>query len=128
VAGRLRLDAGGPADGDPESRRRMIYLKVSRTSRPPFESLFDGADPTAHTDRRTESTVAPQSLFLLNGAFPRRQAEALAARLLAEVPEDVAALLYGRSAVAEEVEAARSLPWTDAVHLLLCANEFVTVD
>jgi hypothetical protein len=146
VAGTLDPARGGPADPDPSSRRRMIYLQVSRTSKSPFEGLFDGADPTAHTDRRTVSTVAPQALFLLNHPFVRDQAAALARRLIAAVPADAGgrvsrayALLYGRAPTPEETALALGLvqefrgegeekAWSELARVWLCANEFVIVD
>ena len=146
TAGTLDPSRGGPADPDPGSRRRMIYLRVSRTSRSPFESLFDGADPTAHTDRRTVSTVAPQALFLLNHPFVLEQAAALARRVLSPDLRDPAArldrlcrLLYGRRATSEETPLARQVldqfsadgeekAWTELARVLLCTNEFVTLD
>jgi hypothetical protein len=146
VAGTLDSSRGGPADTDPASRRRMVYLRVSRTSRSPFEAMFDGADPTAHTDRRTVSTVAPQALFLINHPFVREVAVATASRLRSWEPQDARArvgrayaLLYGRPAAPEEVSRALEHlkgtggvgdegAWTEFVRVLLCANEFVTLD
>jgi hypothetical protein len=146
VAGSLDASRGGPADADPASRRRMVYLRVSRTSRSPFEAMFDGADPTAHTDRRTVSTVAPQALFLMNHPFLRELAGATAARLKSWEPRDLRArvaraypLLYGRPATPEDVSLSLGYlnasggtdpeaAWTEFVRVLLCANEFVTLD
>jgi hypothetical protein len=144
VTGRLDPALGGPPDPDAAGRRRMIYLRVSRTSRTPFEALFDGADPTAHTDRRTVSTVAPQALFLMNHRILADAAAALAERLAAEAPADPRGriarahrLLYAREPSAEELELGldfvRRSPtpaaaWKDYARVLLCANEFVSVD
>jgi hypothetical protein len=124
VAGLLDRSPGGPADPNPDSRRRMIYLRVSRTSKSAFEALFDGADSTAHTDRRNVSTVAPQALFLLNHPFVRDVAASLA-----DVPVDLLyERLYGRPPSPEEVEEARALGGAERARALLLANEFVTVD
>jgi hypothetical protein len=144
VTGSLDRAGGGPSVADPGSRRRMIYLTVSRTSRSPFEALFDGADPTAHTDRRTISTVAPQALFLMNHRFLSDTAAALAKRLEADEPSDRRArivraytLLYSRPPDSEEIElgldfvqrsASEAAGWKDYARVLLCSNEFVTVD
>jgi hypothetical protein len=124
----------------------MIYQQVSRTSKSPFEALFDGADSTAHTDKRTVSTVAPQALFLLNNPFVLDSALALARRLIASEPNGAAArvsraysLLYGRPADADEIALALQLvaefagegeerAWSELARTLLCANEFVVVD
>jgi hypothetical protein len=43
---------------------------------------FDGLDGTLHCARRDESTVAPQSLTLMNSDFAYGQARAFAARLV----------------------------------------------
>jgi hypothetical protein len=143
VSGALDFTLGGPADPDPASRRRMIYLQVSRTSKSPFEGLFDGADPTAHTDKRTVSTVAPQALFLLNNPFVQNAAVAMVRRL----PEGdgdarVSRLyerLYNRPPAREEIDLGLALvrefrgegeerAWSELARVLLCANEFAGVD
>ena len=49
-----------------------------RSDRSTFRELFDAADSTAIIDKRSESTVAPQALFLLNHPFAVEQAKALA--------------------------------------------------
>ena len=124
VSGRLDRASGGPADAHPDSRRRMLYLNVSRTRKSSFEALFDGADATAHTDARTVSTVAPQALFLLNHPFLRD----VAAALDGQPVESLYARLYGRPPTAEEVDESRALAGPDLARALLMANEFVTVD
>ncbi|HVE38320.1 MAG TPA: DUF1549 and DUF1553 domain-containing protein, partial [Planctomycetota bacterium] len=146
VSGTLDRSRGGPTDPNLDGRRRMIYQQVSRTSKSPFEALFDGADSTAHTDKRTVSTVAPQALFLLNNPFVLDSALALARRLIASEPNGAAArvsraysLLYGRPADADEIALALQLvaefagegeerAWSELARTLLCANEFVVVD
>jgi hypothetical protein len=144
VSGTLDRSRGGPADPNPDGRRRMIYQQVSRTSKSPFEALFDGADSTGHTDKRTVSTVAPQALFLLNNPFVMDSALALARRLIASEPGGGAArisraysLLYGRAADPEETElglkfvaefAGEERAWSELARTLLCCNEFVVVD
>jgi len=143
LSGSLDSSRGGPADGDPASRRRMIYLQVSRTSKSPFEALFDGADATAHTDKRTISTVAPQALFLLNNPFVQNAAAALVRSLPKEEGaarvSRLCGLLYGRPAARDEIDLAEALvhdfggegeerAWSELARVLLCANEFVMVD
>jgi hypothetical protein len=144
VSGTLDRSRGGPADPGPDSRRRMIYQQVSRTSKSPFEALFDGADSTGHTDKRTVSTVAPQALFLLNNPFVMNSALALARRLIASEPGGGSArvslaysLLYGRAADREETELALKFvaefdgeerAWSELARTLLCCTEFVVVD
>ncbi|MCX6595278.1 MAG: DUF1549 and DUF1553 domain-containing protein, partial [Acidobacteria bacterium] len=61
--------------------RRTVYSLVRRSYRPPLTEAFDGLDGTLHCARRDESTVAPQSLTLMNSDFAYGQARAFAARL-----------------------------------------------
>ena len=58
-----------------------------RSDRSGFGTLFDGADPLLPVEARNVSTVAPQSLFLMNNDFVMAQAGALADRILAEPAE-----------------------------------------
>ena len=55
-----------------------------RNAVPDVIALFDGADPNAVTAVRNDTTVAPQSLFLLNHPFVREQSLQFAKRLLAD--------------------------------------------
>jgi hypothetical protein len=153
VCGRLDNRAGGPAEGDAQSRRRMLYLKVSRGDRSGFGALFDAADASIHVEKRTTSTVAPQALYLLNGPLVLESVQHLMRR--AEVGggqprERVQALyrvIFGRKATAEEVDlgcravealaaeaakpsggAAPLGPWEAYVQALLLSNEFLFVD
>jgi hypothetical protein len=143
AAGRLDRTMGGPADRDFAKPRRTVYQMTIRSDRSGYGPLFDSADPTAPVDRRTESTVAPQALFLMNHPFVREQARAVA-RLLAAVPsvtdqriETAYRLLYGRPPSAEELstgrellgdQAAKESAWVTYCQVLLCANEFLYVD
>ena len=101
-------------------------------------------------DRRTVSTVAPQSLYLLNNPFVLTQTRALSARLKREVPDAPDAdtqrirrayrLLYARDPDSAEVSiglaylqrathgASDFSAWDAYCQILLCANEFVYVD
>jgi hypothetical protein len=110
VSGRLDPTPGGVATRDFSSPRRSVYQMIVRSDRSGFGPLFDVADPTASVDQRTESTVAPQALFMWNHPFVLEQARALAKRLLAGAPgEDrprigrAYALLYARPPRAEEI-------------------------
>ena len=93
VAGELRLEMRGPTfpatlsadygylSNDP---RRSVYLPVFRNALPEIFEVFDFADPSMVTGRRNVSTVAPQSLFLMNHPFVIAQSRAVARRLLAD--------------------------------------------
>jgi hypothetical protein len=158
VSGQLDTTMGGVGERDFNRPRRTLYLMTIRSERTGFCALFDGADSTAISDQRTQSNVAPQALFLLNSEFALARAEALAARLIQEVPQEETArilriylLLYGRPPQLEETrigqaflararqgQAAVAAPgtpeqqeraaWKQYAHLLLCANEFLYVD
>lgn len=158
VSGRLDPRMGGPSDGDLLTPRRTIYQRAIRSNQSPFGSLFDAADPTAIVERRNISTVAPQSLFLLNSPFILQQAAALADKMIEQKDLDEAGhvswlyeRLYSRLPSSQEIEIARHLlvqaratiaadkivppvadrnlaAWREYCQVLLCANEFVFVD
>src|SRR5262249_34688544 len=113
VAGTLDRRPGGPADRMLTVPRRGIYQMTIRSARAGFAPLFDSADSTAPTDKRTTSTIAPQALFLLNSDFAREQTRALTRRILTEKDDKERIsraynLLYGRPPSAAEVALATS--------------------
>jgi cell division protein FtsB len=65
-----------------ESRRRSIYLPVIRNDLRPEFTLFDFADPQTVSGRRSQTTVAPQALFLLNSDLLRDSARHIAQKLI----------------------------------------------
>ncbi len=142
VAGRLDASVGGKSVPDLVAPRRTLYLTTIRSDRTGYQALFDAADPTAIVEKRTEATVAPQSLFLLNHLFTLAQAEALFAaaaqasgdsderlrwlwRRLFQREPDAADRALAARALGSEADAAR---WTEFCQMLLCANEFAYVD
>ncbi len=94
--------------------RRSLYIE-SRRSRPlTVLDTFDLPLMNPNCTVRTVTTVAPQSLLLMNDAFSIEQAQALAERLQREAPShDLGkihrawALLYGK--VPQPLDTARSL-------------------
>ncbi len=150
ASGKLDKTMGGVAYRDFTVPRRTLYYMTIRSDRAGFAPLFDGADSTACVDRRTVSTVAPQSLYLLNNPFVLDQTRALAQRLATEIPDGPNSaiariqraylLLYGRPAGEDETRIAQSFlqraratakdsaAWEQYCQILLCANEFVYVD
>lgn len=52
-----------------QHHRRSIYVFARRNLRYPIFDLFDRPDGNASCSRRSHSTTAPQSLFLLNSRF-----------------------------------------------------------
>ena len=61
---------------------RSFYLRISRAEETPLLSLFDGADASMLVPRRSDSTAASQSLFMLNNRFVLETAEQLADEML----------------------------------------------
>jgi Protein of unknown function (DUF1553)/Protein of unknown function (DUF1549)/Planctomycete cytochrome C len=152
VCDRLDQRAGGPPE-DSHSRRRAVYLKVSRGDRAGFGTLFDAADASIHVEKRTASTVAPQALYLMNGWLSMEGLQGLAdrAKRTKGANEDRIQALYrivfGRRATAEEVALGREFieslaaaptgpsqdpallgPWETYAQALLLSNEFLFVD
>ncbi len=93
VSGKLNHDIGGPTLKPSTSEdyhyrhnetRRSVYMPVLRNSLPEIFEAFDFADPSMVVGRRNTSTVAPQSLFMMNHPFVVEQARWAATRLLAE--------------------------------------------
>jgi hypothetical protein len=83
VTGELNRTPGGPGDADEvRSRRRGLYLLQRRDHPGPLAGLFDAPVAAAEScPRRGVSTVALQSLYLLNSDFATARAKTLAARV-----------------------------------------------
>ncbi len=154
VAGKLDPAMGGPSIRDLNINRRTLYVTTVRSDRATYQFLFDAADPNAIVEKRIDSTVAPQALFLLNHPFALDQTKALAQRVLKEASgNDKARIewlyrsLYGRPASRREIEIGlRALArtggrtktnektksieaaWEEYCQVLVCANEFIYVD
>ena len=71
--------------------RRIIYVQVRRSKPLGMLEPFDAPTMTPNCEQRASSTVAPQSLLMMNSAFVVRQAEAMAARIRQEAGGDPAA-------------------------------------
>lgn len=70
--------------GDGEEYRRSIYVKQKRTQQPYQLAVFDAPEMEPNCESRNRSTVAPQSLLLMNSGFILEQSEAFAKRILSE--------------------------------------------
>jgi hypothetical protein len=118
ASGMLQVDRGGPAaavnpdevgqfivgkatrDGNgilvakreesPELYRRSIYIEVRRSMPLGMLEPFDPAATVPNCERRSVSTVAPQSLLLMNHAEVIRLSEAFARRVRRDAGEDPA--------------------------------------
>jgi hypothetical protein len=67
-----------------EEFRRSIYVQVRRSKPLGMLEPFDAPTMTPNCEQRASSTVAPQSLLMMNSAFVVQQAEAMAARIQRE--------------------------------------------
>jgi len=72
----------------PELWRRSIYVTEMRTITAPLLDLFDPPDKVNSCPRRNVTTIAPQSLQLLNNNFVARQSELLARRIRDEAGDE----------------------------------------
>lgn len=98
--------------------RRSVYIQDRRSKPVSLLAAFDAPVMTVNCERRPSSTVAPQSLMLMNGDFFLAQADHLSKRvrettpngpLGASVAQQAAYawnLVYGRMPGAEELELA----------------------
>ena len=138
-----------------ETRRRSVYLMTQRIQRHPFQSVFDGPDPSTSTAMRSTSTTPLQALYLLNDPFVHDQARLVAGRILGHASdlsariEFACELLFARPATSDDSAAAKeflanagqllqkagtansdleSEAWRAYVRTLFRLNEFVYVD
>ncbi len=150
VSGKLDPKLGGPTTNlaATDNVRRTVYAKISRHDLNQLLRLFDFPDANITSERRNETTVPQQQLFVLNSPFVIETAKALAARVQKEAtgePERVQrafALTYGRPANAEETQlfvaflqgtdadpmANRLTRWERVAQILIGSNEFMYVD
>ncbi len=146
AAGRLDANPGGPGFLDVTIPRRSLYLMSVRTGAKAaeFGPLFDGPNCGTIVEQRSQSTVAPQALFLLNDPFAMNLAAALAQRVAQDVPslsdlariDRVYQIAVGRPPTVTEIEIALELlgkqpdaeAWSRYCQVVLCTNEFIYVD
>lgn len=122
-----------------EPTRRSIYLPVLRAQTNPAMQCFDVADPNLVVGQRRATVVPAQALFLMNSDLVLKQAEGLAARVLATpgTPDERIANAwrhcFTRTPSAKEAkilhEALASTPddpstWTRVCQTLMMTGEF----
>ncbi|MBI3414258.1 MAG: DUF1553 domain-containing protein [Verrucomicrobia bacterium] len=88
VAGASRPGLDWEISSEEEQSRRAVYTFIKRTMQVPLLENFDYNNTTSPLAERPVTTVAPQSLLLLNDSFLRQQAKAFAARLIRETGDD----------------------------------------
>ena len=129
VIGKENLNAGRPGaevDLKGEEFRRSVYVQVRRSRPLAVLETFDSPRMEPNCAERTVSTVAPQSLMLMNGMFVLEQSDYLASRLKEHAGDDRAKLIrqawklvYSRSPTESEL--------ADAEQFLIEQQELLTV-
>ena len=97
VIGKENLNAGRPGakiDLKGEEFRRSVYVQVRRSRPLAVLETFDSPRMEPNCAERTVSTVAPQSLMLMNGMFVLEQSDHLASRLRSEAGDDQKTLIH----------------------------------
>lgn len=115
LAGQSRPGLDWIVSTEAEKSRRSIYAFVRRTMPIPLLETLDYSNTTSPLAERTTTTVAPQSLILLNDDFLHEQAKALATRLRTEAGDQAEKqvrrayeLALNRAPTSEEMEISRS--------------------
>ncbi len=80
VSGLIDPTMFGPGSLDTAMKRRAIYFQIKRSQLPPMLVAFDAPDTLQSLGLRSNTTVAPQSLLLMNNPLVRDAANALAKR------------------------------------------------
>ncbi|MFM2014056.1 MAG: hypothetical protein RLZZ396_2840, partial [Planctomycetota bacterium] len=80
LAGQSKPGLGWETSSAKDQLRRSIYAIVKRSVRDPLLESFDYSNTTSPLTERPETTVAPQSLMLLNSRFTAERAQAMAKR------------------------------------------------
>lgn len=139
-----------------DSLRASIYLPVIRNNLYDVFQLFDATDATVINGDRSTTTVATQALFSMNSPLVLQASENLATRVLQLPAQDDTARLqwlyetaYGRPPTQRELnrciaalanfeeqlrpqesaaEERRRRVWSLLCHVIVSANEFVTVN
>ncbi len=156
-AGGIVAVAGGKVSPDRTELKRSLYIKVRRTEPVAMLQSFDAPQMEPNCARRVSSTVATQSLAMLNSEFIIRQSAVFADRVLAEahntasealialawktayssaIPDDQAASLQAFfneqqahfKTTLKNDTAARKKALATLCQVLLASNEFLYVD
>ncbi|QDU11252.1 PSD1 and planctomycete cytochrome C domain-containing protein [Gimesia aquarii] len=77
----------GKISKDRRELKRSVYIQVRRTQPVTMLNAFDAPSMEPNCERRVSSTVATQSLALLNSEFMRTQSIAFAKRVIASVSQ-----------------------------------------
>ena len=133
------------------SRRRTVYLPITRGGIPAMLRSFDFVDASTSTGKRNRTNVAPQALYMMNSPFVLERSRAFARHLLADGSRDDPAridrayrLAWGRTPESSKIVKAlgyieeypvraestnpRLDAWAGFCRLLMSSNEFHYVD
>ena len=80
----IKADETGQVIVDGQQKRRSLYLQVRRSQPVAMLQSFDAPVMDVNCERRPVSTVATQSLILMNGEYTWQQADLIAARAMRE--------------------------------------------
>ncbi len=110
VAGGSRPGRGWGWSSEAEQNQRSVYAFVKRTMVYPFFEIFDYTNTESSLGVRPVTTVAPQALLMLNGAFVHACAERIALNCLEEERPVHAAFLQtlARAPDEDEVQMAKT--------------------
>ena len=151
MSGKLDAKLFGPGTLDMKMNRRSIYFFVKRSQLIPMLSLFDTPDTLQDLATRSNTTVAPQALLLLNSPIIREYAVGLALKTkgpsesdLRERVRQVYRECFSRSPFTEETKLALEfiqqqqsdydmknaveVAISDWCQAIMSLNEFVFVD
>ena len=144
VSGSMDLKIGGPSVPLFSGKtRRAVYGSIDRLEFPSLLATFDVPNPAATSPERTNTTVSPQALYLMNGPFARDCAKKLLAAPTVKDAKTPAAKLdaiylacFARAPTEKERERLLAFvakgpeaeKWLDLTHALLMSNEFAFVD
>jgi mono/diheme cytochrome c family protein len=88
LAGASKPGRGWEISSDRDQDRRSVYTFIKRSMVSPSLDAFDYSNTTQPLGERPVTTVAPQSLMLLNDEFMQQQAAAFAQRLVKDAGVD----------------------------------------
>lgn len=138
-----------------EAPRRTVYLPIVRSALNDYLTAFDFGDPSSMSGQRDRTTVAPQSLFLMNSKLVAAQSKSLATSLLASPAPDAGRIseaferFYSRPPTQSEIESSlgfiagyedtlrargraeaqiRAEAWQAICRALMATNEFLYVN
>ncbi|MEE3371521.1 MAG: DUF1553 domain-containing protein [Planctomycetota bacterium] len=153
-AGRVRRATKAMSQGKLAVNGRSLYGEFSRDKPPTTLDLFDGANPDLLVPARSDSTSAPQALYMLNNDKVTGTAAKLAQRAM-NLPSEIQRVnslyleLFGRMPSRQERDVALSVVsqarktrrkfatnktqiekgvWNDLCMAMICSNEFLYID